>query len=215
MGSFFGSKVVTAAVDLLRRAIAPRGCAACDVPVAAAGAFCAACAATIEPAARGDAVLAFGSYGGALATALNRLKHEDRPDLARPLGALLAQAAAGQPSGCDALVPVPLHAQRLAERGYNQAALLAAASGLGAVRHDLLVRALATTRQQGQSARARARNVVGAFTVPRPARVLGLRLVLVDDVCTTGATLAACREALCAAGAAAVHALVVARATPT
>src|SRR5262249_56936842 len=71
-------------------------------------------------------VVSFGLYGGALATAIRRFKYDDRPDLARPLGSLLVLAALHPLAQGDVVVPVPLHPRRLTERGYNQAALIAA-----------------------------------------------------------------------------------------
>ncbi len=112
-------------------------------------------------------------------------------------------------------MPVPLHPARLAERGYNQAALLGAAAAreLGA---PLQPRALLRTRNTSQQARlpraGRLENVAGAFRVRAPALVRGRRIVLVDDVATTGATLAACVAALRESGAVSVTPLVVARA---
>jgi ComF family protein len=158
--------------------------------------------------------VAFALYGGPVAVALRRLKYGDRPDLAGPLGHLLRRAARDARLCADLVVPVPLHPARLAERGYNQAALLgaAAASELGA---PLAATALRRTRHTPQQARLdrarRLENVARAFQVRDPGRVRGRRVVLVDDVTTTGATLAACAEALRAAGAASVQALVVAR----
>jgi len=122
------------------------------------------------------------------------------------------------------LVPVPLHSTRERERGFNQAELLA--RGLSAMlarsRNTLaprvepraLRRTRATPPQTGLSLSARRENVRGVFAVSDPARVRDLVIVLVDDVMTTGATLSACASALKGAGAAAVLALTLARATP-
>lgn len=200
-------------VDLL----APPRCAACDARLRGRAVFCAACAPSVIPAIPfvADGVAAFALYGGAVSEALRRLKYGGRADLAGPLGHLARRAARAASLRADAVVPVPLHPARLAERGYNQAALLAME-----VAEELEVplwpRALRRVRPTAQQARldrtARRHNVAGAFAVRSPEAVAGRRLLLIDDVCTTGATLAACAEALRTAGAAKVTALVVARA---
>jgi ComF family protein len=114
----------------------------------------------------------------------------------------------------DGIIPVPLHPARRRERGYNQAALLAreiGAAGDVPAREDLLRRVRYTGTQTQLGGRRRGRNLEDAFRVPDAGKsVQGMRLLLVDDVCTTGSTLAHCREELLRAGAARVDALVVA-----
>jgi len=198
--------------------LAPPTCAACDARLAGRAVFCPSCAHAVVPAGVHPAgalpVVAFALFGGPVAEALRRFKYAGRGDLAGPLGHLARRAVRAAGLVADVVVPVPLHPARLAERGYNQAALLAAevARELGA---PLEARGLGRTRHTAHQARldraARLTNVEGAFRVRAPARVRGRRVVLVDDVATTGATLAACRDALLAAGARSVTALVVAR----
>lgn len=209
----------------VKGALGPPTCAACDARVRSRSVFCRACAATIEPPPepkesgiadrRLDDIVAFGAFGGALAIALRRLKYQDRPDLGAPLGHLARRAARLAGLRGDLVVPVPLHPRRLVERGYNQAALLAAevATELDA---PLLARGLVRLRNTPQQAHldrgARLDNVRLAFRARRPLAIRGRRVVLVDDVATTGSTITACTEALLAAGAASVTAIVVARA---
>jgi ComF family protein len=203
----------------LADSLAPPACAACDALVARRTVFCAACASAVlqtpPPVSSVPDVVAFALYGGPLAIALRRLKYADRPDLAGPLGHLLRHAARSARTRADIVVPVPLHPVRLAERGYNQAALLAA-SVAEELQAPLAARVLMRTRATEQQARLerahRLANVAGAFHVRAPDRVRGRRVVLVDDVATTGATLKACSDALVAAGASSVTALVVAQA---
>lgn len=162
-------------------------------------------------------MLAAFVYGGAIARAIVRFKYEKRPDLARPLGDLLWSTVAPHASELRAwvVVPVPLHADRLAERGYNQAGLLASrmAWRLGApVRAMALARLHDTLRQATLERAARITNVADAFHVRQPRSVAGRPVLLVDDVRTTGSTLRACAAALRAAGAAQVRAAVLAQA---
>jgi len=115
----------------------------------------------------------------------------------------------------DLIVPVPLYPLRLWRRRYNQAAELArrlARDGNRAYQPSALVRSRPTPSQGDMSsAKARRRNVLGAFRVPDPAKVKGKRVLLLDDVLTTGATVEACARALKRAGAERVHVLVLAR----
>ena len=113
------------------------------------------------------------------------------------------------PAGIDAIVPVPLHSSRLAERGYNQSELLARSLG-PPVASGVLVRTRPTPPQAGLNQAERLANVRGAFAAP--SRLDGRRVLLVDDVCTTGATLSACARTLRRAGAERVLAVTVTRA---
>lgn len=199
--------------------LAPPRCAACDASVAVRTVFCDVCASTLRAAERADGisrVIAAFVYGGAVADAVTRFKYERRSDLARPLAHLLLRATralAVDPP--DVVVPVPLHPSRLAERGFNQAALLArpVARDLGARFAALaLARTRDTPRQASLDRHARAANVHGAFRARDVERVRGSDVLVVDDVATTGATLAACTRALADAGARRVRVAVVARA---
>jgi ComF family protein len=208
-------------------ALSPPACACCGARVSGTSVFCAPCAQTVVRAPSPDlpggaamstpdaepAVVAFALFTGAVADVIRRFKYGDRPDLARPLGHLLRRAARGAGVRADVVIPVPLHPRRLAERGYNQAALLAGqvAAELAAPLEARALRRLRNTAQQARLARAlRLENVAGAFRVRDPASVRGRAVVLIDDVATTGATLAACRDALLGAGAASVIFMVVA-----
>lgn len=182
--------------------LAPRDCAACGEP--ARSALCARCWAELEPPPErwvgGAPVIAIARYREPIDRAVARLKFEGRPDLARGMARLLAPALSGLEHDC--VVPVPLHPARLAERGYNQAALLARGLARGRPCHArALVRLRATSQQARLERAARAENVAGAFA-PRPGNGLaGRRVLLVDDVVTTGSTALACMAALAGAGA--------------
>ena len=159
------------------------------------------------------AVAAF-AYEDTLRKALAGLKYGSAARVAAPL----AERAAGRlgdvaaVAGPATLAPVPIHPQRLRERGYNQAALLAAglsrASGLPTA--DLLVRRRATTRQHRLDRAARLRNLRDAFAMRPDARAPPV-VILVDDILTTSATLEACAAVLRDAGAARVLGFAVAR----
>jgi ComF family protein len=147
---------------------------------------------------------------------VHALKYGDRLDLAPTMGRWMARAGRDLLAGADALIPVPLHWRRLWARRFNQSALLAKTisqeTGIG-VANDVLKRVKATAQQVGLSQTERAENVQGAFRVPpeRKAEVAGRRLVLVDDVLTSGATSDACARTLLRAGASQIDVVVFAR----
>ncbi|MBX6329888.1 MAG: ComF family protein [Pseudolabrys sp.] len=155
-------------------------------------------------------------YDDIARTLVHRLKYGDRLDLVPMMGRWMARAGRELLDGADALVPVPLHWRRLWGRRFNQAAALAEAiSSLTGtpVLHDVLRRVRATPQQVGLGRSERAANVSGAFRVMKEmtAAVAERRLVLVDDVLTSGATVEACTRALLRAGATHVDVLVFAR----
>lgn len=156
-------------------------------------------------------------FDGAIRRALHALKYEGERRLAEPLGVALAERWRRSGVGGDLIVPVPVHTERARERGYDQAVLLAevAARELRLPMYPLLERTRATEAQYGLGRGERAGNVRGAFGLRQtaaPPRVPSDRwVILVDDVVTTGSTLAACAEALVEAGAFAVSAITLAR----
>src|SRR5712691_867967 len=162
--------------------------------------------------ARARAAVRFDDVARAL---VHALKYGDRLDLAPMLARWTARAGSELLAEADALVPVPLHWRRLWARRFNQSAALATA--IAADVHVPVTTALerirATPQQVGLSKSERAQNVQGAFRVPAAAKaeVAGRRLILVDDVLTSGATADTCARALLRAGAAHVDVLVFAR----
>ena len=155
------------------------------------------------------------SFGGPARACLHAFKYDGERRLAGPLGRLMARRWREAGIGGDVLVPVPVHAARKRDRGFDQAELLAqaAAAALGLPAVPALRRAAKTAAQHALGRGARAGNVGHAFAVdPRwQASVTDKWLILVDDVVTTGATVGACTEVLYAAGARAVSALSLAR----
>lgn len=160
-----------------------------------------------------DAAYCFGAYTGVLRELIHLYKYGRVKTLARPLGDLLA-AALPREERFDAAIPVPLHWRRRWQRGFNQADLLARsiARRCGMPVVHALKRTRPTTAQAGLGNTARRRNVAAAFASRgRTAAVAGKRILLVDDVMTTGSTAAACALVLKRAGAAKVVLLAVAR----
>jgi ComF family protein len=156
-------------------------------------------------------------FAGAVRAALHQLKYAGERRLARPLGEAVAKRWARVGVGATVIVPVPVHADRERHRGYDQAALIAeaAAAALGLPCVRALERARATAAQFELGRDERSANVAGAFRLRSTAggdiTVAGQWVLLIDDVVTTGATLAACGAALEDAGAYAVSAIAVAR----
>ncbi len=185
-------------------------CLCCGAPVKMPG-LCVRCQET-PPAYQ--AVRSWGEFGGPLRNAIHQLKYKRDIALGDALGQHLTDLLKELDWTIDVVVPIPLAATRRAERGYNQAALLArpVALALGLAYHPGAVRRVRETQTQvGLNFSERQKNVKDAFR-GNTTLVMGKTILLVDDVMTTGATLNACAEALQAAGAARVFALTLARA---
>lgn len=177
-----------------------------------ADAMCADCARRRRSWDRARAVLRYDRNSRKLVLGL---KHGDRTHLAGAFGRWMQRAGTEVLAGADLLVPVPLHWTRLFQRRYNQAALLAHAihaAGGPVVAADWLVRHRKTPSQGHLGPAARERNVRGAFAVRRGCSFTGKRVVIVDDVMTTGATVEECARVLKRAGAVFVGIMTLARA---
>ncbi|HEY3918333.1 MAG TPA: ComF family protein [Stellaceae bacterium] len=189
-------------------------CAGCGYPFdfdLGPGGLCGACLAAAPRFDRARAALRYDDGSRPLILAL---KHGDRLHLVPPLGQWMHRAGVELLSEADLQLPVPLHWTRLFARRYNQAAALAhaiAKAGGPAVAADCLIRRRRTPSQGNKNASARRRNVAGAFAVKRPDKIHGKRVVLVDDVLTTGATVEECARVLKRAGAVRVDVLTLAR----
>lgn len=162
-----------------------------------------------------DRARAVAAHSGAMRSLVHALKFQDRHDVRHLLGRWLVEAGRDLIADADVIVPVPLARRRLLARHFNQAALLAreVATRTG-VRFEpmALVRTRATESQVGLSRKERQRNVAGAFSVPkrRAAQVAGRKILLIDDVITTGSTVAACARVLRRGGAERVDVLALA-----
>jgi ComF family protein len=203
-----GSLLCPSCADALPRIRQPI-CQRCGVSVQA-GMLCPAC---LSQPMSIDGIRSVLLYGGIARQAIHELKYRQLKAVAVPLGKLLADFLRTYPLPADVLVPVPLHPKRLRERGYNQAALLARELGRLAglpVEEGWLLRQRDTlTQATAASAAQRRSNVRDAFSCSR--ELDGERVLLIDDVSTTGATLDACASALKASGAGSVWGLTVAR----
>jgi ComF family protein len=196
-------------------------CSICGSPLESAAKIddrCASCAerpphyasarsvARYRPSAEGDR--------RSLPSLIRRHKYGLDQSLQKALAEFLGDELPYSTNECDVVIPVPLHTRRLWWRGFNQAALLAMTIARRLEKPldvKSLLRSKMTTPQTSQDHDARRRNVRRAFAVARPARIKGKRILLIDDVMTTGATVDECARVLVAAGAARVHVLTLAR----
>lgn len=172
-----------------------------------------------------ERAVAFGAYQGRMRDAIHAFKYGRLHPVAHGLGHMLAEAMAklaGEAPAAMLVIPVPLHRSKAAQRGFNQARLLAT-EALGFLRQShpawrltlaesTLMRLRATGSQAGLTPRQRRINVRGAFSVSDPAKVSGRHVLLVDDILTTGATARAAAQVLRKAGAASVWVATLARA---
>jgi ComF family protein len=200
-------------IHFIRSPLCPR----CGLPFPAAEGedhLCGDCITTEKPYAVARAI---GEYEETLLTAIHRFKYRGRTGIGEILGKIMADFAAGiwDMKAFDRIVPVPLHRRRLRERGFNQAVILAREISK---RFDLpldlrsLRREIFTPPQVGLGREERSANVRGAFSAKHPEQIAGRRILLVDDVYTTGSTLAECTRVLIRANAESVAVLTLARA---
>lgn len=223
------------AIEYFLRLFFPPRCVCCDtiLPVYAPEELCDDCENSLpvlgscvfaNPAGKSvGAVYSVFDYEGGIREAIHRLKFNDRPGNASVLirlshhlleSVLCAETPLfNQPPKYDIIIPVPIHFLRKRQRGYNQSRLLAYSLARRMripVMENVLVKAFNTPPQSTLGKGSRYENLKGAFLVKKKERVSGLRILLVDDVMTTGSTLEQCGKALMAAGAAQVDAYVVA-----
>lgn len=189
-------------------------CERCSAPLAGVGDVCRFCAGRPFHFVRARAATTFDET---VQTMIHLLKYRGKRAIGRFLGSVLADAVMQEPwfGEIDLLVPIPLHRSRARERGYNQSELLA--RGIAALSRVPLAPRLVVRHRQTQSQTAltlaqRAANVHDAFRIVGPNILSGVRVALIDDVLTTGATFDSCARTLLDGGASAVYVLAVARA---
>jgi ComF family protein len=190
-------------------------CRTCALPVPEGVARCGECVLHPPPL---DACVAATHYAWPWNDCIGRFKFQGEAGWAGSLATLMRSAPWAEPAldGCDVVLPMPLAPQRLRERGFNQALLLARRLAPGKTDANLLLRTRETAAQSGLTRTERLHNLSGAFVLEptRSASLHGRRVVLIDDVMTSGASLFAAASVLRAAGAAHVAAIVFARTDP-
>lgn len=194
--------------------ITPPHCDCCGVPLETPVIEDVLCGACLSDRPAFDQARAVFLYTADSRHLILKLKHGDRTDAAVSLARWMQRAGVALIADCDVIVPVPLHRWRLLSRMYNQSALLANALGNECgkpVIPDAVTRVKATPVQGGLDRAARRKNVARAFAVKNPSVIQDRRVLLIDDVLTTGATTSACAATLLGAGAASVSVLVLAR----
>lgn len=192
-------------------------CTLCGIPFATENGSDHHCGDCITAPPPYDAARAAGVFNGPLKELIHRFKYDHKVHLRRPLGLYTARSLAAFAAECraDLILPVPLHKKRLAQRAFNQAVLLGEVLSQEwhiSLDRNNLRRTRWTAPQVGLPAQDRARNVRGAFEVHNPEAIKGKRVILIDDVFTTGSTVAECARVIRGAGGAAVFVVTVARA---
>ncbi len=189
-------------------------CSICGLPYGGTGPdhLCANCIDDPPPFQNARAAVL---YGGAVAQAIQRFKYSPTPELARPLCRLF-ESLIEKMTAPEIVIPVPLHAKKLRARGFNQSALLArplARAFDAPFRPDLLRRIRDTQSQAGLSRKERTTNLKGAFGAHRPEKIENKKVLLVDDVITTTATIREAAQTIIEAGAQTVEVIALARAS--
>ncbi len=192
-------------------------CNTCGIPFETTWGNDHLCGGCISAPPRFTAARAAASFSGPVRDLIHRLKYNRRVQLSRPLGLLAGKELLPfiEAASPDLVIPVPLHVKRLRQRGFNQAVLLGenlARQWRLPFSRTNLQRIRWTEPQINLSAAERVANVRGAFSIADPSQLRGKRIVLVDDVFTTGSTVAECARVLFRADAEAVHVATVARA---
>lgn len=176
--------------------VAPPQCAGCEEPVAEHCSFCPACMSQLELAQSEDpGIFAAFVQDGPLKSATHRAKFGADASCARAMGKLLHSVLPSTLREVDVVLPVPLHHARLAERGFNQSVEIARALKLP-ILFDAVERQKSTKAQARLNREEREHNVAHAFVLKRPECLTGKRVLLLDDVTTTGATLRSLRDAI-------------------